>query len=167
MFYKLLKFVQLFNTQDKSKPVLVHCDASVKFQFASVVVVHEGSLRYFRFKCRGNSALAELEALQASISISLMYLHLGYRVTIKNDNKGVVESFQRALSGLESNAPICKKMLDFVQSCDSIVYSKRLKVEWTKGHQGESLNEVSDWLTKYESLDNIDRFNYFNSVTKW
>lgn len=164
MFYKLLKFVQLFNTQDKSKSVLIHCDASAKFRFASVVIVHEGQLRYSRFKCQDNSALAELDALQASISISLMYLHLGYRVVIKNDNKGVVESFQRALSGLESNAPICKKMLDFVQGCDSIVYSKNLKVEWTKGHQGESLNEVSDWLTKYESLDKIDRFSYFKDI---
>jgi len=164
MLYKLLKFVQLFNTQDKSKPVLVHCDASAKFRFASVVTVHSGQLKYLRFECRDNSAIAELEALQASISLSLMYLHLGYRVVIRNDNRGVVESFQRALSDLESNAPICKKMLDFVQSRDTVVYSKNLKVEWTKGHHGESLNEVSDWLTRYETLDNIDRFNYFSSI---
>ena len=164
MFYKLLEFVQLFNTQDKSKPILVHCDASAKFRFASVVTVHEGQLKYFRFECQDNSALAELEALQASISLSLMHLHLGYRVVIRNDNRGVVESFQRALSGLESNTPICKKMLDFVQSCDSIVYSKNLKVEWVRGHQYESLNEMADWLTKYETLDNIDRFNYFKDV---
>lgn len=164
MFYKLLKFVQLFNTQDKIKPILVHCDASAKFRFASVVTVLNGQLKYIRFECQDNSAIAELEALQASISLSLMYMHLGYMVAIRNDNRGVVESFQRALSGLESNAPICKKMLDFVHSCDSVVYSKNLKVEWTKGHHGESLNEVSDWLTRYDTLDNIDRFNYFSSV---
>jgi len=164
MFHKLLKFVQLFNTQNKSKSILIHCDASAKFRFASVVTVHNGQLKYIRFECQANSAVAEMEALQASISLSLMYVHLGYMVVIRNDNRGVVESFQRALSGLESNAPICKKMLDFVQSCDSIVYSKNLKVEWTKGHHGESLNEVADWLTKYKTLDNIDRFNYFNSV---
>ncbi len=164
MLCKLLKFVQLFNTQDKSKPILVHCDASAKFRFASVVIVHSGQLKYIRFECQDNSAIAELEALQASISLSLMYLQLGYRVAIRNDNRGVVESFQRALSGLESNAPICKKMLDFVQRCDIIVYSKNLKVEWTKGHHGESLNEVSDWLTRYDTLDNIDRFMYFKDV---
>lgn len=164
MFYKLLKFLQLFNTQDKIKSVLVHCDASAKFRFASVVTVHKGQLKYIRFECQDNSALAELEALQASISISLVYLHLGYRVVIRNDNRGVVESFQRALAGLESKAPICKKMLDFVHSCDTVVYSKNLKVEWTKGHHGESLNEVADWLTKHKTLDKIGRFNYFNSV---
>lgn len=167
MFYKLLKFVQLFNTQDKSKSILIHCDASAKFRFASVITIHNGQLKYIRFECQDNSAIAELEALQASISLSLMYLHLGYRVVIRNDNRGVVDSFQRALSGLESNAPICKKMLDFVQSCDIIVYNKNLKVEWTKGHHGESLNEASDWLTKHKTLDNINRFNYFKDVKEF
>jgi ribonuclease HI len=132
--------------------------------FASVVMCHSGKLRYIRFECQDNSALAELEALQASISLSLMYLHLGYRVVIRSDCRTVVDSFTKALAGFDSKAPICKKMLDFVQNCGSIVYSKNLKVEWIKGHNGESLNEIADWLTKHETLDNIDRFMYFKDV---
>lgn len=153
-----------FNTYDKTQPILIFCDASGKYGYAAVVISHNGQLKTIRFKCQHNSALAELEALQASLSLSKTYLMQGYRVDVRNDNRGCVESFTRAIKGLPSNAPIYKKMLDFVQEYGNVFHSKNLKVRWIRGHSGFALNEVADWLTRNESLDNCTRFDYFETV---
>lgn len=164
MFYKILKLIQKFNTQDLTHPVWIFCDASGRYGYASVVISHNGQLKTMRFKCQHNSALAELDGLQTALELSIPYLMLGYRVEVRNDNKGVSESFTRAIKGLPSNAPIYKKMLDFVQEYGNVFHSKNLKVRWIRGHHGFSLQEVSDWLTRNESLDNINRFDYFSDV---
>lgn len=167
MFHKLLNFINLFVVRDVTQPVHIFCDASDKFGFASVVVVCGGQLNYIRFPCQQNSALAELEGLQVSLELSKMYLMQGYRVQVRCDNRGIVESFTRALAGQESKAPIYKKMLTFVKEHGEIFRDKNLKVRWCRGHQYESLNEVADWLTRNENIDNIDRFNYFRDVKNW
>ena len=154
----------MFNTYDKTKPVLIFCDASAKYKYAAVIVICNGEMKTLRFKCQESSALAELEALQSSLSLAKTYLMLGCRVEVRNDNKGVVSSFTRAIAGLPSNAPICRKMLDFVQEHGNVFHSKNLKVRWIRGHNGFALNEVADWLTRYESVDNCNRFDYFETV---
>lgn len=164
MIYKILNFLQKFNTYDKTQPVLIFCDASAKYKYASVMVVCSGEMKTLRFRCQESPALAELEALQASLSLAKTYLMLGCRVEVRNDNKGVVSSFTRAIAGLPSNAPIYKKMLDFVQEYGNVFHSKNLKVRWIRGHSGFALNEVADWLTRNESLDNCNRFDYFSDV---
>jgi ribonuclease HI len=164
MLYKFLNFLQKFNTYDKTQPVHIFCDASGKYGYAAVVVVCNGEMKTLRFKCQSSSALAELEGLQAALELSIPYLMLGYRVEVRNDNRGCVESFTMAIKGLPSNAPICRKMLDFVQEHGNVFHSKNLKVRWILGHHGFSLQEVSDWLTRNESLDNCDRFDYFETV---
>ena len=164
MIYKFLKFLQKFNTYDKTQPVHIFCDASGKYGYAAVVVVCNGEMKTLRFKCQSSSALAELEAIQAALTLSKTYLMQGYRVEVRNDNKGVSESFTRAIKGFPSNAPISRKMLDFVQEYGNVFHSKNLKVRWIRGHHGFSLQEVSDWLTRNESLDNINRFDYFSDV---
>lgn len=164
MLYKILKFIQKFNTQDLTHPVWIFCDASGRYGYASVVISHNGQLKTLRFKCQHNSALAELEGFQAALELSMPYLMLGHRVEVRNDNRGCVESFTRAIKGLPSNAPICRKMLDFVQEHGNVFHNKNLKVRWIRGHSGFALNEVADWLTRNESLDNCDRFDYFETV---
>lgn len=164
MLYKILNFLQMFNTQDLTHPVWIFCDASGRYGYASVVISHNGQLKTLRFKCQHNSALAELEGLQVALALSIPYLMLGYRVEVRNDNRGISESFTRAIKGLPSNAPICRKMLDFIQEYGNVFHSKNLKVRWIRGHHGFSLQEVSDWLTRNENLNNIDRFDYFNDV---
>ena len=164
MLYKFLNFLRKFNTYDKTQPVHIFCDASGKYGYAAVVVVCNGEMKTLRFKCQHNSALAELEGLQVALALSIPYLMLGYRVEVRNDNRGVSESFMRAIKCLPSNAPISRKMLDFVQEHDNVFRSKNLKVRWIRGHHGFSLQEVSDWLTRNESLDNINRFDYFSDV---
>ena len=164
MFYKILNFLQVFNTQDFTHPVWIFCDASGRYGCASVVISHNGQLKTLRFKCQHNSALAELEGLQVALALSIPYLMLGYRVEVRNDNRGVSESFMRAIKCLPSNAPISRKMLDFVQEYGNVFHSKNLKVRWIRGHSGFALNEVADWLTRHENLNNIDRFDYFETV---
>lgn len=164
MIYKILNFLQLFNTHDKTQPVLIFCDASGKYGYAAVVVVCNGEMKTLRFRCQESSALAELEALQASLALSMVYLLQGYRVEVRNDNRGIVDSFTRAIAGLPSSAPICRKMVDFVKDRGSILHSKNLKVRWIRGHCGFSLQEISDWLTRYENLDKCIRFDYFDTV---
>lgn len=164
MLYKILNFLQMFNAQDFTHPVWIFCDASGRYGYASVVISHNGQLKTMRFKCQHNSALAELEGLQVALALSIPYLMLGYRVEVRNDNRVCVESFTRAIAGLSSNAPICRKMLDFVQEHGNVFHSKNLKVRWIRGHHGFSLQEVSDWLTRNESVDNCDRFGYFDTV---
>ena len=164
MLYKILNFLQKFNTQDLTHPVWIFCDASGRYGYASVVISHNGQLKTLRFKCQHNSALAELEGLQAALDLSVPYLMLGYRVEVRNDNMGCVESFTRSIAGLSSNAPISRKMLDFVQEYGNVFHSKNLKVRWIRGHHGFSLQEISDWLTRNESLGNCTRFDYFDTV---
>ena len=164
MIYKILKFIQKFNTQDLTHPVWIFCDASGRYGYASVVISHNGQLKTLRFKCQYNSALAELEGLQAALELSIPYLMLGYSVEVRNDNKGVSESFTRAIKGFPSNAPISRKMLDFVQEYGNVLHSKNLKVRWIRGHSGFALNDVADWLTRNENLNNINRFDYFSDV---
>ncbi|WBF79401.1 hypothetical protein BNCALIDO_00011 [Aeromonas phage vB_AdhM_TS9] len=164
MFYKILKLIQKFNTQDLTHPVWIFCDASGRYGYASVVISHNGQLKTMRFKCQHNSALAELEGLQVALALSIPYLMIGYSVEVRNDNKGVVCSFTRAIKGIPSTAPICRKMLDFVQESGNVFHSKNLKVRWIRGHSGFALNEVADWLTRHENLNNIDRFDYFDTV---
>lgn len=164
MFYKILKFVQKFNTQDLTYPVWIFCDASGRYGYASVVISHNGQLKTMRFKCQYNSALGELEALQVALELSVMYLMLRYRVEVRNDNRGVIDSFTRAIKGQPSKAPICRKMLDFVQEYGNLFLNKNLKVRWIRGHCGFSLQEISDWLTRNESIDNCNRFDYFDNV---
>lgn len=164
MFYKILNFLQVFNTQDLTHPVWIFCDASGRYGYASVVISHNGQLKTLRFKCQHNSAIAELEGIQVALALSVPYLMLWYRVEVRNDNRGVSESFTRAIKGLPSNAPICRKMLDFIQEYGNVFHSKNLKVRWIRGHSGFALNEVADWLTRNGSLDNCDRFDYFETV---
>lgn len=164
MLYKILNFLQTFNTQDLTYPVWIFCDASGRYGYASVVISHNGQLKTLRFKCQHNSALAELEGIQVALALSVPYLMLGYRVEVRNDNRGCVESFTRSIAGLSSNAPISRKMLDFVQEYGNVFHSKNLKVRWIRGHHGFSLQEISDWLTRNESLDNCTRFDYFDTV---
>lgn len=164
MFHKLLKLLYTFVDGSK-KDVFIFCDASDVHGYAAVVVAYRGQTQFIRFPCQNNSALAELEALQASLDLSIMFLKLGHVVHIRGDNKGIIESFKRALKGQESNAPVYKKMLTFVQNSDEILYSKNLKVRWIRSHNGYSLNECSDYLTKHKDLDKIDRFNYFDNIS--
>lgn len=164
MLYKILNFLQMFNTQDLTHPVWIFCDASGRYGYAAVVISHNGQLKTLRFKCQNNSALAELEGLQVALALSIPYLMLGYRVEVRNDNRGVSESFTRAIKGLPSNAPIYKKMLDFVQEYGTVFHSKNLKVRWIRGHSGFALNEVADWLTRHENLETCTRFDYFSDV---
>ena len=164
MFYKILKLIQKFNTQDLTHPVWIFCDASGRYGYASVVISHNGQLKTMRFKCQHNSALAELDGLQTALELSIPYLMQGYRVEVRNDNRGISESFTRAIKGLPSNAPICRKMLDFVQESGNVFHSKNLKVRWIRGHSGFALNEVADWLTRYENIDKCTRFDYFETV---
>lgn len=164
MLYKFLNFLRKFNTYDKTQPVHIFCDASGKYGYAAVVVVCNGEMKTIRFPCQSSSALAELEAIQAALTLSKTYLMQGYRVEVRNDNNGVSESFTRAIKGFPSNAPISRKMLDFVQEHGNVFHSKNLKVRWIRGHSGFALNEVADWLTRHENLNNIDRFDYFETV---
>jgi ribonuclease HI len=167
VIYKILNCLQLFNTYDKTQPVLIFCDASGKYGYAAVVVVCNGEMKTLRFRCQESSALAELEALQASLALSMVYLLQGYRVEVRNDNRGIVDSFTRAIAGLPSSAPICRKMVDFVKDRGNILHSKNLKVRWIRGHRGFSLQEISDWLTRYENLDKCIRFDYFDTVKEF
>ena len=79
----------MFNTYDKTQPILIFCDASGKYGYAAVVVVCNGEMKTLRFRCQSSSALAELEALQASLALSEVYLMQWYRVEVRNDNRAV------------------------------------------------------------------------------
>lgn len=161
---KLLKL--LYSCVDGSKDdVWIFCDASDVHGHAAVVVAYKGAIKHIRFPCQNNSALAELEALQAALDLSITFLKIGHVVHIRGDNRGIIESFKRALAGQESKAPIYKKMLTFVQSRDEILYSKNLKVRWIRSHSGYSINEIADYLTRHKDLGKIDRFNYFDNIS--
>lgn len=137
----------------------------VKFSTASVVVVDRGNVRYVRYtKTDSNSALAELAALQMALLLSEMYVQLERKVQIFSDNRGVVSAYNRAKQGIASGAPIHNKLVDFLKEEMYTVNLDMIKVNWCRSHDGLYGNELADWLTRHENLNNIDRFDYFDTV---
>lgn len=164
MFYKLLKFLNkiLGNT---SQNVYIFTDGSGKFSTASVVVVDRCSIKYIRYtKTDSNSALAELAALQMALLLSEMYIQLGRKVQVFSDNRGVVSAYNRAKQGIASGAPIHNKLVDFLKEEMYNVNLDMIKVQWCRSHDGLYGNEMADWLTRNESLENCNRFDYFDNV---
>lgn len=164
MFYKLLKFLNkiLGNTDEN---VYIFTDGSGKFSTASVVVVDRCSVRYLRYtKTDSNSALAELAALQMALLLTEMYVQLGRKVQIFSDNRGVVGAYNRAKQGIASGAPIHNKLVDFLKEEMYNVNLDMIKVNWCRAHDGLYGNEMADWLTRNESIDNCNRFDYFDNV---
>lgn len=164
MFRKLLKILNKFVDNSK-EPIYIFTDGSGKFSTASVVVVDRCSVKYLRYtKTDSNSALAELAALQMALLLSEMYVRLGRKVYIFSDNRGVVSAYNRAKQGVASGAPIHNKLVDFLNKELYTVNLEHIKVNWCRGHDGLYGNELADWLTRHENLNNIDRFDYFNDV---
>lgn len=164
MFRKALKFLN--NLTDNSKePVYVFTDGSGKFSTASIVTIDRCNVKYLRYtKTDSNSALAELAALQMALLLSEMYVRLGRKVYIFSDNRGVVSAYNRAKQGIASGAPIHNKLVDFLNEELYTVNLEHIKVNWCRAHDGLYGNEVADWLTRHESVDNCDRFDYFSDV---
>lgn len=164
MFYKLLKFLSKFADNSKEN-VYVFTDGSGKFHTSSVVVIDRCNVKYLRHtKTDSNSALAELAALQMALLLSEMYIQLGRKVHIFSDNRGVVSAYNRAKQGIASGAPIHNKLVDFLKEELYHVNLDVIKVNWCRSHDGLYGNEMADWLTHNESLDNINRFDYFSDV---
>ena len=164
MFYKLLKFLSKFADNSKEN-VYVFTDGSGKFHTSSVVVIDRCNVKYLRHtKTDSNSALAELAALQVALLLSEMYTQLGRKVYIFSDNRGVVSAYNRAKQGIASGAPIHNKLVDFLNEELYTVNLEYIKVNWCRAHDGLYGNELADWLTRYESVDNCDRFDYFETV---
>ena len=164
MFYSLLKFLNKF-TDNSKKPVYIFTDGSGKFSTASVVLVDRCAVKYLRYtKTDSNSALVELAALQMALLLSEMYIQLGRKVHIFSDNRGVVSAYNRAKQGIASGAPIHNKLVDFLNEELYTVNLEHIKVNWCRAHDGLYGNELADWLTRNESLDNINRFDYFSDV---
>lgn len=164
MFYKLLK---LFNTvtNNSKESVYVFTDGSGKFHTASVVVVDRCNVKYLRHtKTDSNSALAELAALQMALLLSEMYIQLGRKVHIFSDNRGVVSAYNRAKQGIASGAPIHNKLVDFLKEELYTANLEHIKVNWCRSHDGLYGNEMADWLTHNESINDCDRFDYFSDV---
>ena len=164
MFYKLLKILNKFVDNSK-EPIYIFTDGSGKFSTASVVVVDRCAVKYLRYtKTDSNSALAELAALQMALLLSEMYVRLGRKVYIFSDNRGVVSAYNRAKQGVASGAPIHNRLVDFLNEELYTVNLDMVKVNWCRSHDGLYGNELADWLTRNESLDNINRFDYFSDV---
>lgn len=164
MFYKLLKILNKFVDNSK-EPIYIFTDGSGKFSIASVVVVDRCAVKYLRYtKTDSNSALAELAALQMALLLSEMYVRLGRKVYIFSDNRGVVSAYNRAKQGIASGAPIHNKLVDFLNEELYTVNLEHIKVNWCRAHDGLYGNELADWLTRHENLNNIDRFDYFETV---
>ena len=164
MFYKLLKILNKFVDNSK-EPIYIFTDGSGKFSTASVVIVDRCNVRYLRYtKTDSNSALAELAALQTALLLSEMYIQLGRKVYIFSDNRGVVSAYNRAKQGIASGAPIHNKLVDFLNEELYTVNLDMVKVNWCRSHDGLYGNELADWLTRHENLNNIDRFDYFETV---
>ena len=83
---------------------------------------------------------------------------------IFSDNRGVVSAYNRAKQGIASGAPIHNKLVDFLNEDLYTVNLEHIKVNWCRAHDGLYGNEMADWLTRNESLDNINRFDYFSDV---
>ena len=164
MFRKLLKILNKFVDNSK-EPIYIFTDGSGKFSTASVVIVDRCNVRYLRYtKTDSNSALAELAALQTALLLSEMYIQLGRKVYIFSDNRGVVSAYNRAKQGIASGAPIHNKLVDFLNEELYTVNLDMVKVNWCRSHDGLYGNELADWLTRHENLNNIDRFDYFETV---
>jgi ribonuclease HI len=164
MFHKLLK---LFNkvTNNSKEPVYIFTDGSGKFHTASVVVIDRCDVKYLRYtETENNSALSELAALQMALLAAKMYTSLGRKVQIFSDNRGVVSAYNRAKQGIASGAPIHNRLVDFIREEMYDVDLDCVRVNWCRSHNGLAGNELADWLTRNENIDNIDRFNYFNDV---
>lgn len=164
MFRKLLKILN--KCVDNSKePIYIFTDGSGKFSTASVVVVDRCAVKYLRYtKTDSNSALAELAALQMALLLSEMYVRLGRKVYIFSDNRGVVSAYNRAKQGIASGTPIHNKLVDFLNEELYTVNLEHIKVNWCRAHDGLYGNELADWLTRHESLDNCSCFDYFSDV---
>lgn len=164
MFYSLLKFLNKL-TDNNNEPIYVFTDGSGKFSTASVVVVDRCAVKYLRYtKTDSNSALAELAALQMALLLSEMYIQLGRKVCIFSDNRGVVSAYNRAKQGIASGAPIHNRLVDFLNEELYTVNLEHIKVNWCRSHDGLYGNELADWLTRHENLNNIDRFDYFETI---
>ena len=164
MFYKSLKFLNKL-TDNSKEPIYIFTDGSGKFSTASVVTVDRCNVKYLRHtKTDSNSALAELAALQMALLLSEMYIQLGRKVYIFSDNRGVVSAYNRAKQGIASGAPIHNRLVDFLNEELYTVNLEHIKVNWCRGHDGLYGNELADWLTRYESVDNCTRFDYFDTV---
>lgn len=164
MFYKLLKILNTFVDNSK-EPIYIFTDGSGKFSTASVVTVDRCAVKYLRYtKTDSNSALAELAALQMALLLSEMYVWLGRKVYIFSDNRGVVSAYNRAKQGIASGAPVHNKLVDFLNEELYTVNLEYIKVNWCRAHDGLYGNELADWLTRHENLNNIDRFDYFETV---
>lgn len=164
MFYKSLKFLNKI-TDNSKEPIYIFTDGSGKFSTASVVVVDRCVVRYLRYaESDNNSALAELAALQMALLLSEMYVQLERKVQIFSDNRGVVSAYNRAKQGIASGAPIHNKLVDFLEEEMYTVNLDMIKVNWCRSHDGLYGNELADWLTRNESLDNCTRFDYFETV---
>ena len=164
MFRKLLKILNKFVYNSK-EPIYIFTDGSGKFSTASVVIVDRCDVKYLRYtKTDSNSALSELAALQMALLLSEMYVWLGGKVYIFSDNRGVVSAYNRAKQGIASGAPIHNKLVDFLNEELYTVNLEHIKVNWCRAHDGLYGNELADWLTRYESVDNCDRFDYFETV---
>lgn len=164
MFYSLLKFLNKL-IDNNNEPIYIFTDGSGKFHTASVVAIDGCSVNYLRYtKTENNSALSELAALQMALLLSEMYIQLGRKVHIFSDNRGVVSAYNRAKQGIASGAPIHNKLVDFLNEELYTVNLEHIKVNWCRAHDGLYGNELADWLTRNESLDNINRFDYFSDV---
>lgn len=164
MFYSLLKFLNKL-TDNNNEPTYIFTDGSGKFHTASVVVIDKCSVNYLRYtKTENNSALSELAALQMALLLSEMYVQLGRKVQIFSDNRGVVSAYNRAKQGIASGAPIHNKLVDFLKEEMYNVNLDMVKVNWCRAHDGLYGNELADWLTHNESINNCTRFEYFNDV---
>lgn len=164
MFYKLLKILNKFVDNSK-EPIYIFTDGSGKYKTASVVVIDMCNVKYLlHTKTDNNSALAELAALQMALLLSEVYVQLGRKVYIFSDNRGVVSAYNRAKQGIASGAPIHNKLVDFLKEELYHVNLDVIKVNWCRSHDGLYGNEMADWLTHNESLDNINRFDYFSDV---
>ena len=164
MFYKLLKILNKL-TDNNNEPIYIFTDGSGKFHTASVVVIDKCNVNYLRYtRTENNSALSELAALQMALPLSEMYVQLGRKVHIFSDNRGVVSAYNRAKQGIASGAPIHNKLVDFLEEEMYAVNLDMIKVNWCRSHDGLYGNELADWLTRNDSLDNINRFDYFSDV---
>ena len=164
MFYSLLKFLNKL-IDNNNEPIYIFTDGSGKFHTASVVVIDKCNVNYLRYtRTENNSALSELAALQMALLLSEMYVQLERKVQIFSDNRGVVSAYNRAKQGITSGAPIHNKLVDFLGEEMYTVNLEHIKVNWCRAHDGLYGNELADWLTRHENLNNINRFDYFETV---
>lgn len=151
--------------------VFIYADGSGKFRTSAVVIVYGPHVipLVLPYEVADNSALAELAALQVSLLLAKYFVKIiNNKVQVRCDNKGVIQAFKNALLHKESNYPICKRFVDFVRDEEYIsdYLLSKVKVRWCRGHSGESLNELVDYLARHKNLDNVYevKFKYFEQV---